>query len=146
MIKSALIWFKSLSEAWRTFTVLISFVTLVGGTAVALDHFRSRANTDHDLIKYLQRSDTINSNFRKQVLFRLKTVSDTLSFIHAGQKKITDSYATFVQDHTMSVPEFMKYMNGMEFTVIQSPVPATVNKKIDDVRPDLKIKIIPFKK
>jgi hypothetical protein len=136
-----LTWFKSLSEGWRAVTILFGAVITIAGIAIAIDHFKSNVTIDHSILKYLMKSDSTNKDFREEIRTKFVDISDTIRMISKNQRKQIDSYATFVQDNTNSVKEFMNYMNGMEFTIV-----APVNKSNDESKADIKIKIQKRKK
>lgn len=132
-------WFKSLSEGWRTITILSGFVVAVAVSAVAIDHFKTKVSDASSVLKYLQKQDTIQTNRHKETTLHLKNISDSLKLEYQNQNIFQENYSHFVSSKTGSVSEWMKYMNGMKITVVEEPYVPT--KAIEESKPVFKIHI-----
>ena len=148
-----MIWFKGLSEGWRTITILSGFVIAVATAAVAIDHFKTKVSDAGAVIVYLQKArtesdkrehvkDSIDAKRYNEIDFHLGHISDSLRYEFESQKTFQDNYSRFVSVKTGSVQEWMKYMEGMQVTIVQSP-PGT-SKSLND-KPNFKIHIVPIK-
>ena len=136
-------WFKGLSEGWRTFTILSGFVVAVATTAVAIDHFKTKVSDASSVLKYLQKQDTVQTKRFNVINLHLKHISDSLRVEYQNQGVFQENYSKFVSSKTGSVQEWMKYMNGMQVTVVQDYyIP---NKSYEQVKSSFKMKIIPLK-
>jgi hypothetical protein len=90
-------------------------------------------------INQLIKSDSIRNI--EEPMFK-QTVLDSLRIVSRNQRQLKTSYINWVQNHSNSVKEFVDAMNGLEFTVVQP----TVNKSIEEVKPEMKIRIEKIKK
>ena len=155
MTNSVLTWFKGLSEGWRTITVLSGFVVTVAITAVAIDHFKTKVSDASAVLVFLQKAkiendkknhitDSIQTVRHLEINTHLNNISDSLRNEYINQNIFQTNYSHFVSSKTGSVSEWMKYMNGMQISIVQDPyIP---NKSLEEVKPSYKIHIIPLNK
>ena len=138
MANGVLTWFKGLSEGWRTITILSGFVAAVATSAVAIDHFKTKVSDAKVVISYLQKQDSISTKRFTTITTHLINISDSLKKDFTERKTLQENYSKFVSSKTGSVQEWMKYMNGMQITVVQEPYLPT--KSLED-KPIFKMKI-----
>jgi hypothetical protein len=132
-----LTWFKGLSEGWRTITILSGFIVAVATTAIAIDHFKTKVANVGSVISYLQKQDSISTKRFTEITNHLINISDSLKKDFDERKVFQNNYSHLLWDKFGS--EWMKYMNGMQVTVIQEPYLPT--KSLDNQKPVFKMRI-----
>jgi hypothetical protein len=143
-----LAWFKSLSEGWKAITILSGFVVTIAITAVAIDHFKTKVSDAGAVLTYLQKDkidrdkrehikDSLETKRQEEINSHLSDISDSLKKDFVARDIFQDNYSRFVWDKFGK--EWMKYMNGMQVTIVQNPPEPT--KSFDQVKPGFKIHV-----
>jgi hypothetical protein len=148
MIKAISTWFDSLSQGWKIVTALVSFTVTVAGATLAVDHFKTKVVNANEVIQYLKNAevgrtknehikDSIETKRHEEINSHLNHISDSLKKDFVARDIFQDNYSRFVWDKFGK--EWMRYMNGMQVTIIQNP--SEPIKSIDKVKPSFKIHI-----
>jgi hypothetical protein len=136
-------WFVSLSNGWKTIVLLFGFVVFVITTTLAVNGFRTKVINASVVLNYLQRQDTIAKARFDAITLHLDHISDSLRKEYENQTNFQTNYSNFVSSKTGSVAEWMKYMNGMQITVVQQPYEPnkSMDKSMEPVKPVYKMVI-----
>jgi hypothetical protein len=148
MVKGIYIWFKGLSEGARIVLSLVSFTLLVIGATLAIDHFKTKVTDVGAVIDYLKKDsiardkrehfkDSVETKRHAEINSHLDHISDSLKKDFVARDIFQANYSHFVWDKFGN--EWMKYMNGMSVTVVQSPYDPS--KYFEERKPEYKIMI-----
>jgi hypothetical protein len=148
MIKGIYSWFKGLSEGARIALSLVSFTVLVVGATLAIDHFKTKVTDAGSVLDYLQKDsiardkrehikDSIETKRHEDINSHLNHISDSLKKDFVARGIFQDNYSRFVWEKFGK--EWMKYMNGMSVTVVQTPYEPS--KSFEQSKPEFKIMI-----
>jgi hypothetical protein len=125
---------------------VIAVVTLA--TSILLRHDARVIKKYNDNNKQVNQEFKINQLIKSDSIRNIedpmfkKTVLDSLRIVSRNQRQLKTSYVNWVQSHSNSVKEFVDAMNGLEFTIVQP----TINKSMEEAKPEMKIRVEKIKK
>ena len=124
MNKGILKWFKGLSGIWQGITIISTIISLTIIATLAVDHFKVKVVNANSVINYLAKSDTLRKKEEKakdslDLIYKrnLELRLDSIGLVYRSVVNLTNSYATFIKEQSKTVDEFVRRMNGLEFTI-----------------------------
>jgi hypothetical protein len=124
---------------------IISSALLRHDAKVRMDFVKSNKSVSlHDV-------DSVSNKNILPVITQLETVISDQGVLANRLKRdsiarivFQDNYSRLLWDKFGN--EWMKYMNGMQITVVQDPTPTIIKKSLEEVKPSYKIRIVPINK
>ncbi|MDD5565041.1 MAG: hypothetical protein PHQ91_15115, partial [Thermoanaerobaculaceae bacterium] len=116
-------------------------VLFVITTTLAVNGFMTKVINAGAVLNYLQHQDTIAKIRFDAITLHLNHISDSLRTEYENQSVFQTNYSNFVSSKTGSVKEWMKYMNGMQITLVPEPGEPTksLEKSLDQPRQKFKM-------
>jgi hypothetical protein len=135
---------KGLNEIGNFFKSVQGILTcvIVAGGIVSSALLRHDAKVRSKFVETHQSVNIIQVD--SVVKLRIAPITSQIEMVITNQKTLQTNYSNFVEANTNSFDEWKKYMNGLEFTVVQSTV-KSVNKSIE-AAPEMKIRVQKIKK
>ena len=128
--------FKEIGEFLRSVQGIIigaiAVITIV--SSILLRHDAKVRNEFAEKHKSILLID-VDSIFR----LRITPVTDSIKIVARNQRLLQNNYSNFVEANTSSFDEWKKYMNGLEFVVVNP-------SQEKSIAPEMKIKIQKIKK